>query len=201
MLRVLYRWVLHAHPPYFRQRFGDEMQFIFDCAESPGAEVGLIVDGVISLVRQWSLRPRFWEQPNLETVGDGTPLFHTLDSSKPRAAALVYGAILSAFVLNGVCWTMGYAWNHPIFIEIRQPVITPPASWATGSAPRPTAPIQVEPWLYTDQGRVVLIFNAPTHGGSSCGEQVKASAPGAESGPCPSTPETTTPPSKSGMVF
>jgi hypothetical protein len=206
MLRVLYRRVLRAHPPYFRERFGDEMQSIFDCAQSPSAEVGLFVDAVLSLLRQWSLRPQFWEQPQLAAVADGTPLFHTLDSFKPRATALFYGALLSAFVLNGICWTMGYAWNHPIFIEIRQPIVSPPAFWGVRSEPRAPAPVQVEPWLYTDQGRVVLIFNAPAHSGSPCGDQAKPSASGqvaagAESGPCPATPETATPQTKSGMVF
>jgi hypothetical protein len=206
MLRVFYRWVLRAHPPYFRQRFGDEMQSIFDCAQSPGEEVGLFVDAALSLLRQWSLRPQFWEQPNLAAVADGTPLFHSLDSFKPRATALVYGALLSAFVLNGICWTMGYAWNHPIFIQIRQPIISPPQSWARRSAPRPSAPIQVEPWLYTDQGRVVLIFNAPADRGSPCAEQSKSSAsgqvaPGVESGPCPATPPTATPQVNHGMTF
>ena len=206
MLRVVYRWVLRAHPPYFRQRFGGEMQSIFDCAESPGMEVGLFVDAVLSLLRQWSLRPQFWEQPNLQAVADGSPLFHTLDSFKPRAIALLYGALLSAFVLNGICWTMGYAWNHPIFIQIKQPIISPPALWGVRSAPHPTAPTQVEPWLYTDEGRVVLIFNAPARDPSPCSQQGESSvpgqaAPGADSGPCTATPSTATPPSKSGMIF
>lgn len=204
MLRDLYSWVLRAHPPYFRHRFGDEMQSIFDCAETPGVQVGLLVDGLLSLLRQWSLRPQFWEQPNLGAGADGTPLFHTLDNSKPRATALVYGALLSAFVLNGVCWTMGYAWDHPIYIQIGQPIISPPAFWGLRSAPHATAPTRVEPWLYTDQGRVVLIFNAPAHAGSSCGEQAKRLAsgqPAANSGPCPAKPEAATPQGESGMIF
>lgn len=206
MLRVLYRWVLRAHPPYFRRRFGDEMQCIFDRAESPGAQVGFFVDAVLSLLRQWSLRPRFWEQPNLEAVADGTPLFHTLDSSKPRATALVYGALLSAFVLNGVCWTMGYAWNHPIFIEIRQPIISPPAFWGVRNAPRPAGPVTAEPPLYTDQGRVILIFNAPAHAGTPCPKPAEPSvpgqaAPGADAGPCPAAAPATTPPGNRGMIF
>ena len=196
MLRDLYRCVLRAHPPYFRQRFGDEMQSIFDSAESPGAEVGLFVDAVLSLLRQWSLRPRFWEQPNLEAVAEGTPLFLTLDTSKPRAVALVYGAILSAFVLNGICWTMGYAWDHPIFIEIRQPIISPPASWAMRTTPHPVAPVQIEPWLYTNQGRVVLIFNAPEHGGSPCGDHAKPSASGEVPPGAKSSPQVKTAPSR-----
>jgi hypothetical protein len=206
MLRVLYSWVLRAHPPYFRQRFGDEMQSIFDCAESPGMEVGLFVDAVLSLLRQWSLRPRFWEQPNLQAVAEGSPLFLTLDSFKPRAAALLYGALLSAFVLNGICWTMGYAWNHPIFIQIKQPIISPPAFWGVRNAPRPAASTQVEPWLYTDQGRVVLIFNAPARDASPCSKQGESAvpgqaAPGVGLGPCPATPSTATPASKRGMIF
>ena len=206
MLRVLYRWVLRTHPPYFRQRFGDEMQSIFDRAETPGAEVGLLVDAVLSLVRQWSLRPQFWERPTLAAVAEGAPLFHTLDNFKPRATALLYGALLSAFVLNGVCWTMGYAWNHPIFIPIRRPIVSPPAFWGVRNAPRPAAPTQVEPWLYTDQGRVGLIFNAPPRQENPCGEQAKPSAsgqgaPSANSGPCAATPASPTPPSKRGMVF
>jgi len=204
MLRVLYCWLLHAHPPYFRQRFAEEMQSIFDSAVSRGAQVGLFVDGVLSLMRQWSLRPQFWEKPTL--VADDAPLFHTFDSFKPRIAALFYGALLSAFVLNGISWTMGYAWNHPIFIEIRQPIITPPAFWAVRNPPHPTTTVQVEPWLYTDQGRVVLIFNAPARSESPCGEQANLSASrqvgsGTESGPCPATPEATTPQVKNGMVF
>ena len=191
MLRVLYRLVLRAHPPYFRQRFAEEMQCIFDHADSGVAAAGLLGDGVWSLLRQWSLRPQFWEEAPVVVAGPGTPLFSVLDSNKPRTAALIYGALLSALVLNGVCWTMGYAWNHPIFIEIKQPIIRPPAAWGVRSAPRPAAPTtQVEPWLYTDQGRVVLIFNAPAHGGSACSEQAKPSASGqvvqgAEPGPCP----------------
>jgi len=207
MLRVFYRWVLRAHPPYFRQRFGDEMQSIFDCAHSPGEEVGLFVDAVLSLLRQWSLRPQFWEQPNLAAVTEGTPLFHSLDSFKPRAVALVYGALLSAFVLNGICWTMGYAWNHPIFIEIRQPIINPPAFWGVRSAPHPAVPSgTIEPQLYTDQGRVILIFNAAVHSGTPCPNQAEPSAPGQQasssnSGPCPATPPAATPQANHGMIF
>ena len=43
MLRVLYRLVLRAHPPYFRQRFAEEMQCIFDHADSGVAAAGLLL--------------------------------------------------------------------------------------------------------------------------------------------------------------
>jgi hypothetical protein len=165
MLRLLYRLTLCAHPPCFRRRFAEEMQSIFDEADSGLAEAGLLADAILSLLRQWSLRPQFWEESPLAGAGpgQGTPIFSVLDKSKPRAAALVYGALLSALVLNGVCWTMGYAWNHPIFIELRRPVFVPPASWGrkSMSVPRDEATESAEPSLYTGEGRVVLIF--PSH--------------------------------------
>lgn len=194
MLRTLYVWVLRAHPPYFRQRFAEEMQSIFDHAQTPGAQVGLLVDAGISLARQWGLRPQFWEQPNLAAATDGAPLFHTLGNAMPRKAALVYGAVLSAFVLNGVAWTMGYAWNHPIFIEWRQPVIKPPASWATRGTDQRKEPVEVQPPLYTDQGRVILIFNAPVHAAAQpTATPTEPASPKKES-KAPAT-------SKQGMIF
>lgn len=163
MLRVLHRLVLRAHPPYFRQRFAEEMQSIFDQAGGTLAAASLLADAILSLGRQWTLRPKFWEEPALAAVGHGAPLFSTLDSNKPRTSALVYGAFMSAVVLNGICWTMGYAWNHPTFMEIRRPVIVPPASWKARPTPPPDATTSAEPGLYTEEGRVVLIFNAPAH--------------------------------------
>jgi hypothetical protein len=199
MLRSLYRLVLRAHPPYFRQRFAEEMQSIFDQADSSPAAVGLLADAVLSLLRQWSLRPQFWKETPLVTVGPGTPLFSVLDNNKPRAAALVYGAVLSALVLNGVVWTMGYAWNHPIFIEFRQPVFVPPASWErkTSSVAHLEATESAESALYTDEGRVVLVFNwhaypasdgsAVSDGSSSASTAAVSSLPGLATNSSPSS--------------
>ena len=189
MLRVLYRLVLRAHPPYFRQRFAEEMQCIFDHADSGVAAAGLLGDGVWSLLRQWSLRPQFWEEAPVVVAGPGTPLFSVLDSNKPRTAALIYGALLSALVLNGVCWTMGYAWNHPIFIELRRPVFVPPASWdaKTRSTSRPEATDTAESALYTDEGRVVLIFNSHAHPASDPLPVPTATSPATPAGDPPSS--------------
>jgi hypothetical protein len=163
MLRFLYRAVLRAHPPYFRQRFSDEMQAIFDEALGPLAECGLLADALISLVRQWTFRPHFWEEPAPVAAEGGTALFSLLASSKPRTVALFCGAILSALVLNGVSLTIGYAWEHPIFIAIRRPTIVPPAAWKARPVTKPGASVPVEPYLITDQGRVLLVFNSPVH--------------------------------------
>jgi hypothetical protein len=150
------------------------MQAIFDQADSRPVAAGLLADAVLSLLRQWSLRPQFWEESPLVAAGEGTPLFRVLDGNKPRTAALVYGALMSVLVLNGVSWTMGYAWNHPIFIQLRRPVLVPPASWGTKStsAIRPEATRAAESDLYTDEGRVVLIFPSRARPSSEAGPTI-----------------------------
>lgn len=164
MLRYLYGRVLDAHPPYFRQRFGEEMLAIFDESESGWGAALLFADAVVSLVRQWTLRPQFWEE---RAAATDSGLFPLLENSRPRAVALVYGALVSAIVLNGVSLTIGYAWNHPHYMEIRQPALVPPASWRNAPAAHVAPEKAAEPSLSTDQGRVLLIFNVPAHAGSA----------------------------------
>ena len=163
MLRFLYSAVLRAHPPYFRQRFSDEMRGIFDQADTDLTKARLLADAVFSLARQWMFRPRFWEEPVPVATEGGTALFSSLTTAKPRTLALFSGAILSALVLNGVSLTIGYAWEHPIFIELRRPTIVPPAAWKARPVVKPGATAPTEPNLFTDQGRVLLVFNAPAH--------------------------------------
>ena len=101
MLRSLYRCVLSAHPAYFRRRFADEMLSIFDQADGKLSAAKLLVDGVTSLLRQWALRPEFWEAPPAHAAAGDAPLFCSLENPKPRTAALVYGVLLSGLALNG----------------------------------------------------------------------------------------------------
>jgi len=84
MLRFFYSAVLHAHPPYFRHRFSDEMQAIFDQADTDLARTRLLADAVVSLARQWTFRPQFWEEPVPVAAEGGTALFSSLATSKPR---------------------------------------------------------------------------------------------------------------------
>jgi hypothetical protein len=175
MLRFLYRCVLRAHPAHFRHRFADEMLSIFDQAQGKHAE--LVFDGGVSLLRQWIFRSHFREASLAQAASDGAPLFFTFGSPRPRTGALVYGALLSILVLNGVCWTMGYAWNHPRFVWIQQPVIRPPASWhKTPSGTQGPSTVGEEP-LYSDEGRVLLVFKSSVHAGT----QSRPSVPGTAS--------------------
>jgi len=58
MTRTLYRSLLWLHPPGFRRQFAGEMLWIFDEAQSP---LGLLLDGIASLVRQWMVRCGAWK--------------------------------------------------------------------------------------------------------------------------------------------
>lgn len=164
MLRLIYRALLRLHPPYFRSRFAAEMLAIFDRSQGALATTWLVADAAASLLRQWLLRPQFWEAPVTQPTADGVPLFQTFESFKPRTGALLDGAVLTVALFSLVIWTMSYAWNHPVLIQIVSPhwghrhvdsqkPATPPGT------PKAAAPAE-EP-LYTDAGRVVMIFKRP----------------------------------------
>jgi len=87
-------------------------------------------------------------------------------------------------VLNGVCWTMGYAWNHPRFMDIRPgygPAGRVPESKLISRSFR-RSPAAAEPPLSTDAGRVLLVFKSPV--------RMRSAAPseGAAGGATLSTP-------------
>jgi len=61
MKRAIYAAELRMHPRAFRERFADEMLCIFDeAAEAEGA-LKLLIDGAISLLRQWVMRSDIWK--------------------------------------------------------------------------------------------------------------------------------------------
>ena len=89
MGRLLYICLIGLHPRHFRERFGEEMLAIFDEAGGNRGRAALFTDALISLFRQWLLRPAH-QEPALST-----PLFHMLDGSLPRRSALMNGAFTS----------------------------------------------------------------------------------------------------------
>jgi hypothetical protein len=61
MVRSLYLCLVSLHPAGFRQRFAEEMLWIFDqSAETEGLAL-LIADAAVSLVRQWLIRSQMWK--------------------------------------------------------------------------------------------------------------------------------------------
>jgi len=89
MLRWLYIQLIWLHPAPFRWRFGDDMLDDFDRAPHR-AKPRYLADALVSLARQWLLRPEFRRR---ETVA--APMFQTIETYTPRPAALLHGALLS----------------------------------------------------------------------------------------------------------
>jgi len=100
MLRWLYIQLIWLHPAPFRWRFGDDMLDDFDRAPNR-VKPRYLADAVASVARQWLLRPEFRHpettaertQPSLETAS--APLFQTIETYKPRPAALLHGGLLA----------------------------------------------------------------------------------------------------------
>lgn len=61
MLRILYECLLLMHPPAFRREFTAEMLCIYDEAAGSRGACYMILDGFVSLARQWLLRSGFWK--------------------------------------------------------------------------------------------------------------------------------------------
>jgi hypothetical protein len=135
MLRPLYRWILLAHPPAFRRRFGDEILAIFDACPRHRDRYRLLLDGLHSLLRQWTLRPEFWH-PNpqpAEVTADGVPSFQSLDPFRPRTSAVFQGLVLSIAVFCLTCFAIRYSWIRVLHISIpevqfERPQWIPPVS-------------------------------------------------------------------------
>jgi hypothetical protein len=114
MLRFFYAGLLRLHPSRFRQRYGEEMLWIFDQAATQGRTASLFADAVLSLWRQWTLRPEFWRQPEAvnRAALDGVPAFYIGAGDTPRTSALIHGGVLSLIVFGAVCYTLSHSNSH-----------------------------------------------------------------------------------------
>lgn len=122
MLRHLYRCALRLHPSAFRARFSEEMLSIFDSTRGRLSRSLLLMDSVLSLARQWTLRREFWNEvrtasPNQVAV-DGMPCFSSLDSFRPRAAAVIHGVVLTAALFISTCFAIRYSWIRVLHIRV-----------------------------------------------------------------------------------
>ena len=122
MLRQLYRCAVRLHPPGFRDRFGEEMLSIFDQQSRMGSALGMLADALLSLVRQWILRPQFTSELAAHSVPsstpDGIPFFATLDAFRPRPSAVINGVVLSAVLFCMTCIAIRYSWIRVLHIQI-----------------------------------------------------------------------------------
>lgn len=124
MLRRLYRCAVSLHPSSFRRRFGDEMLYIFDRQRGTLAALGVMLDCVFSLLRQWILRPQTCIElpaaPLLSATADHIPSFETLDPFRPRASAVINGVVLSLILFCVTVFAIRYSWIRVLSLRIRE---------------------------------------------------------------------------------
>jgi len=118
MVRSIYVCLLRLHPRQFRQRFAGEMQWIFD--QTPENRGRLVIDAVVSLWRQWALRPHTGMQPAVTgatlRVSDGVPAFYTCESFMPRRSALINGGVLSVAVFGALSFAIAHGGGHGLHV-------------------------------------------------------------------------------------
>jgi hypothetical protein len=114
MFRFFYNVLLRLHPARFRQRFGQEMLWIFDQAAAQGRTTPLFADALLSLWRQWTLRPQFRQQPVPVNPAptDSLPSFYIGAGDTPRTSALIHGGVLSLIAFSAVCYTLSHSNSH-----------------------------------------------------------------------------------------
>ncbi len=145
MLRRVYRWAVRLHPSSFRRRFGGEMLYIFDQKKGTLSTLGVMLDCVFSLLRQWTLRPHTGIElpaaPLLSPAADHIPSFETIEPFRPRASAIINGAVLSLILLCMSVFAIRYSWIH--VLDLRIPRVAANPSQQVG--PQTRLPLDVIP--------------------------------------------------------
>lgn len=140
MLRHLYRCALRLHPSAFRRRFGEEMLSIFDSTKGRLPRFLLLMDSILSLTRQRTLRPEFWSEASTasrkQIALDGVPCFSTLDPFRPRAAAVIHGVVLTAALFIVTCFAIRHSWIR--VLDIRVPALEFEGSRSARPGPSPS---------------------------------------------------------------
>jgi hypothetical protein len=70
-IRSLYHFLLRLHPAHFRNKFEDQMLWIFDESVASRGAASLLLDALVSLVRQWVLRTGYWRHAQPTIAMDG----------------------------------------------------------------------------------------------------------------------------------
>lgn len=102
MIRAVYIALLRMHPRRFRERYAEEMLWIFD--QSTG-RANLLADAAVSLVRQRMLRPPDRVEPVGATAD--APLFYSCDTSGPSRAAVIHGGMITLVFFFAMVFAIG----------------------------------------------------------------------------------------------
>jgi hypothetical protein len=169
MLRHLYRCAVRLHPSSFRERFGDEMLYIFDQQRGTLAAFGLLLDSFLSVLRQWTLRLHLGigltTTSAVQNTSNGAPSFATLDNFRPRTSAIVHGMVLSIILFCTTVYAIRYSWIHVVNLRILESVFHPNqeispstnTNYFSSSSPEPIAPGSEKSRLLSDHLQVDVL--------------------------------------------
>jgi hypothetical protein len=94
--RFAYRMIVRLHPVWFRERFGDEMMWIFDEESRRGATARALLDGFLSLLRQ---RCQVTDVPRQTSISSGTLIADSSIGAVRFAQGGVVASMLFAFFI------------------------------------------------------------------------------------------------------
>jgi hypothetical protein len=84
--------------------------------------LGLLLDAIASLFRQWILRPKFWLRASPSSAPqpavDGIPSFSSLDRFRPHTSAMIHGTVLSITLFCVTCLAIRYSWIRVLHVQI-----------------------------------------------------------------------------------
>ncbi len=138
MCRSLYRLLLNLHPPAFRERFAEEMLWIFDEAAATQGAPQLFADVFASLMRQWVVRPESWHMPLAAVVppaSGGSPGFFNWRPFEVAESGLPFyrwmqGGVISLGLLSLVWLMAGLRGRVPNLLNDSTALRSSKASWA-----------------------------------------------------------------------
>ncbi len=140
MLRALYRGLLYLHPPAFRKRFAEEMLWIFDEAAATHKILGLFADGLVSLLRQWIVRPESWHAPlaAIAPARAGSSAFFAWEHFEVPQDRLPFyrwmqGSVISLGMLSAVWLMAGQGGRAPRLLNDSTAPPISKAAWALPS--------------------------------------------------------------------
>jgi hypothetical protein len=113
-----YRLIVRMHPGPFRDRFGDEMLWIFDAERRRGRAAQLLLDGVLSLLRQ-----HVKVEKNPEPIPPGFALLDTSLGIAPRR--FIEAGLTASLILAGFMLLLGKAGKPPV-VPVCLPGAPPP---------------------------------------------------------------------------
>jgi hypothetical protein len=107
-VRSVYELLLRLHPGQFRKQFQDQMMCTFDDSVESRGSASLILDAVLSLIRQWALHPRYWLNGSRIEISADAPVDFVEWILQIRKAKVLYR---KARLLN-------FAWVIGVFLVV-----------------------------------------------------------------------------------